>query len=127
MSQWRKLNSFMSPQNQDLSRNFLPHQKFALALLLLLPSIICVAHAELKVPAIISDHMVLQQKLQNPIWGWDTPGTKVTVTFAGQHKSAQAGPDGKWMVKLDALPANEKPQTLTISGSDKKEIRDVLV
>src|SRR5438046_280615 len=85
------------------------------------------ARAELRLPAIISDHMVLQQKQSNPIWGWDAPGTKVTVTFAGQTKTAQAGPDGRWEVKLDAVPANEQPQTLTISGSEKKEIQDVLV
>ena len=83
--------------------------------------------AELKIPAIISDHMVLQQQQANPIWGWDAPGTKVTVTFAGQTKSAQAGADGKWTVKLDPLPANETPQTLTIEGSNKREIQDVLV
>src|SRR2546425_971522 len=106
----------MSPQSFSPSRKFFPHDKLALALLLLLPSIGCIAHAELKVPAIISDHMVLQQNLPNPIWGWDTPGTQVMVTFAGQKKSAQAGPDGKWMVKLDELPANEKPRTLTIAG-----------
>jgi len=52
------------------------------------------AQAEIKLPAIISDHMVLQQKQSNPIWGWDTPGTKVTVTFAGQTKSAEAAADG---------------------------------
>ncbi len=40
--------------------------------------------AEIKLPAIISDHMVLQQKQSDPIWGWDTPGAKITVTFAGQ-------------------------------------------
>ena len=45
---------------------------------------------ELKLPAIISDHMVLQQKQANPIWGWDTPGTTVTVTFPGQVKTAVA-------------------------------------
>ncbi|MBM3843309.1 MAG: sialate O-acetylesterase, partial [Verrucomicrobia bacterium] len=41
------------------------------------------AHAQLRLPAIISDGMVLQQSQANPIWGWDTPGTAVTVTFAG--------------------------------------------
>ncbi len=83
--------------------------------------------ADLKLPAIIGDHMVLQQNLANPIWGWDAPGTQVTVTFAGQTKTAQAGSDGKWMVKLDAVGANDKPQTLAIRGSEKKEIQDVLV
>jgi len=84
-------------------------------------------HAELKLPAIISDHMVLQQNIANPIWGWDTPGTQITVTFAGQQKTAQAGTDGKWAVKLDPVPANDQPQVLTISGTVKKEIQDVLV
>lgn len=83
--------------------------------------------AELKLPAIISDHMVLQQKQANPIWGWDTPGTKVTVTFAGQTQSAEAGADGKWTVKLDAVPANAQPQTIVVAGTTKQEIQDVLV
>src|SRR5271166_5633601 len=83
--------------------------------------------ADVKLPAIISDHMVLQQKQTNPIWGWDTPGTKVTVTFADQTKSAEAGADGKWTVKLDPVSANAQPQTITIEGTNKKEIQDVLV
>jgi len=86
-----------------------------------------VLRAELKLPAIISDHMVLQQKQSNPIWGWDTPGTKVTVTFAGQTKSAEAAADGKWTVKLDPVEANAQPQTIAIAGSTSKEIQDVLV
>ena len=85
------------------------------------------SRAELKLPAIIGDHMVLQQQLANPIWGWDTPGTKVTVSFAGQTKSAQAGADGKWTVKLDPLPANATPQAMTIEGSSKREVQDVLI
>lgn len=90
-------------------------------------AIVTVARAELKLPAIIGDHMVLQQKQANPIWGWDTAGTKVTVTFAGQTHTATAGTDGKWTVKLAAVPANANPQTLTIAGTTKREIKDVLV
>ncbi len=62
--------------------------KLFLTLVLALPF---AARAELKLPAIIGDHMVLQQKQTNPIWGWDAPGTKVTVKFAGQTRSAEAG------------------------------------
>ncbi len=83
--------------------------------------------AELKLPAIVGDHMVLQQKQANPIWGWDAPGTKITVTFAGQTYSATAGSDGKWIVKLAEQPANSTPQTLSISGSSKIDIQDVLI
>lgn len=85
------------------------------------------ARAEIKLPAIISDHMVLQQKQTNPIWGWDTPGTKVTVTFAGQTKSAEAATDGKWTVKLDPVSVNAQPQTIKIAGTNTVEIQDVLV
>src|SRR5258708_31952441 len=67
--------------------------------------------AELKLPAIIADHMVLQQKLANPIWGWDTPGTKVTVTFAGQVHTATAGADGNRPGHPPPQPA--QPQTPT--------------
>ncbi len=91
---------------------------------LLLPSF---ATAELRLPAILNDHMVLQQKQANPIWGWDTPGTEVTVTFAGQNKKATAGEDGKWTVKLDPVPANADPAEITIKGSSERKIADVLV
>ncbi|MEA3208204.1 MAG: sialate O-acetylesterase [Chthoniobacter sp.] len=99
-----------------------PLLAFALSL-----SVIPALRAELKLPAIISDHMVLQQKQSNPIWGWDTPGTKVTVSFAGQSKSAEADADGRWTVKLDPVPANAEPQKIAIAGSTQKEIQDVLV
>lgn len=96
-------------------------------LLCLLTLLAVTARAELKLPAIIGDNMVLQQKQANPVWGWDAPGTEVTVTFAGQTKTAKAGADGKWTVKLDAVPANAKPATITIKGSSTKELKNVLV
>src|SRR5579859_1770693 len=83
--------------------------------------------AELKLPAIVGDHMVLQQKQSNLIWGWDTPGTKIAVTFAGQSYSGTAAADGKWTVTLAPLPADAKPQSLTIEGTSKLEIQDVLI
>ncbi len=99
--------------------------KPTLLLLALLP--FAAAQAELKLPAIIGDHMVLQQKQADPIWGWDTPGTAISVAFAGQTKSAKADASGKWTVKLDAMPANAKPQTMTIKGSSTRELTDILV
>ncbi len=93
----------------------------------LLAALALTARAELKLPAIIGDHMVLQQKQTNPLWGWDTPGTEVTVKFAGQTKTAKAGADGKWTVKLDPVPANAKPATISIKGSSAKELQNVLV
>ncbi len=94
-----------------------------LALLALLPAL----RAELRLPAVIGDHMVLQRRQANPIWGWDTPGVKVTVAFAGQTHTATAGSDGRWTVKLAALEASAEPRSMRISGSSTREVKDVLV
>ncbi len=83
--------------------------------------------AELALPGVISDHMVLQQQQADPIWGWDTPGTKVTVSFAGQDYATVAGADGRWLVKLAAWPANSTPQTLTVAGSTTRVVQDILI
>jgi len=74
--------------------------------------------------------MILQREMPVPVWGWSKPDTKITVEFAGQKQQAEAGKDGKWMVKLDSMPANDQPQTLTVTssiGNLKSEIRNVLV
>jgi len=64
-----------------------------LALLLIFSqALVPVLRAELKLPAIIGDHMVLQQRQADPIWGWDTPGTKITVAFLGKKGRRWPGP-----------------------------------
>ncbi|HEY1048528.1 MAG TPA: sialate O-acetylesterase [Prosthecobacter sp.] len=96
-------------------------------LTLLLYALALSARAELKLPAIIGDNMVLQQQLANPLWGWDAPGTEVTVKFGTQTKTAKAGADGKWTVKLDPVPANANPATISIKGTSARELKNVLV
>ena len=83
--------------------------------------------AEVSVPSIFGSRMVLQRDQANPVWGWAAPGEKISVTFAGQKHTATAGKDGAWRVKLQPLKANAKGQTLTIQGSNKLELIDVLV
>lgn len=72
---------------------------------------------EFQVGAPFCDNAVLQREVQVPVWGWSTPGDKITVTFAGQTKTAKAGKDGKWMLRLDPLAASFQPRTMTISSS----------
>jgi sialate O-acetylesterase len=96
-------------------------------LALLLLSTALAAHAELRLPAIIGDNMVLQQKQTNPIWGWDTPGTTVKVSFGDQTKSGTADTKGKWTVKLDPVPANAKPASMSIVGTSSRELKNILV
>ena len=85
--------------------------------------------AELKLATPFSDHMVLQREKPVAVWGWADAGESVTVSFAGQSKSATAGTDGKWSLKLDALKASAESRTFTVTGKDgrKIEVKDVLV
>lgn len=75
------------------------------------------------------DHAVLQRGVAAPVWGWSAPGTEVTVTFAGQTKTATAGDDGKWMVKLDPLEASAAPAEMVIreAGGETVTLSDILV
>ncbi|HEX4350002.1 MAG TPA: sialate O-acetylesterase, partial [Verrucomicrobiae bacterium] len=98
-----------------------------LAILCLSLLLIPLAQAELKLPGVIADHMVLQQKQSNPIWGWDTPGTKITVSFASKTYSTTADNAGKWTVSLDPQAANATPQILAVEGTTRREVQDVLI
>ena len=84
------------------------------------------ALAEVKLPSIFSDHMVLQQNATVPVWGWAAPGEAVTVAIANQTQKAVADRDGKWMVKLAGLKPGSK-QALRIAGTNSINIQDVLV
>ena len=83
--------------------------------------------ANVRLPAIFGDHMVLQRDQPVPVWGWADAGEKVTVSFAGKTATATAGADGRWSVKLPALKANSTAATLAVEGKNKVEFEDVLV
>jgi hypothetical protein len=76
-----------------------------------------------------SDNAILQRDMAVPVWGWSKPGTKVTVEFAGQKKTAKAGKDGKWMVSLDKLKASFDPAVMVITESTGKKVvlKNILV
>jgi sialate O-acetylesterase len=83
------------------------------------------AFAEVRLPAIFSDHMVLQRGMTVPVWGWANAGEEVTVSIAGQTKKAVAGADGKWMVRLSSIKSTE-PMKLTVAGTNTLTVDDVL-
>ena len=59
--------------------------------------------------------MVLQREAPVSVWGTASPGESVAVAFAGQTNKSAADKDGKWMVKLDAMPASSKPRELRVA------------
>lgn len=86
-----------------------------------------VVRADVTLPSILGSEMVLQQGRDVPVWGKADPGESVTVTFAGQTKTAIAGDDGKWRVTLDPLQASVEGRTLTVAGKNTIALEKVLV
>lgn len=103
-----------------------PRFRHSLPLVILALAFPFAARAEVKLPAVFSDHMVLQRDAVVPVWGWGAPGEKITVTFAGQSRATQAGADGKWTVTLSRLSPGDAT-TLTVRGTNTITIDDVLV
>ena len=84
--------------------------------------------AELKLADPFGDGMVLQREMPVPVWGKADPDATVTVSFAGQTKTAKSDSNGGWMLKLDPLKASSENSVLTVTcGDNKSEIKDVLV
>ncbi len=82
--------------------------------------------ADVKLPAVIGDHMVIQQGMHVPIWGKADPGEDVTVTAGNDKATAKAGADGKWLVRLTPMSAGG-PIDITVKGKNEIVLRDVLI
>lgn len=83
------------------------------------------ARADVRLPKLFSDNMVLQQGMSVAVWGWADDGEVVTVTFRG-HKVKTTAQNGKWMVRLRKLKAGG-PDTLTVEGKNSITLKNVLV
>ena len=97
----------------------------AVSMLLVLPGIA----ASFNLSNVLGDGMVLQRSAGTPpgstqpptvVWGFGTPGEKVTTTFLGKALSPPAivGADGMWRQELPPTPARTAPTTITFAGSD---------
>lgn len=83
--------------------------------------------AEVTLPAIISDHMVLQKAAEVPLWGKAEPGEEVTVTLDGKSAKAKAGADGRWRASLNLEESAPGPFEMTVEGKNKITLSDVVV
>lgn len=84
------------------------------------------ATAEVSLPRLVSDGMVLQRGAPVNIWGRADAGEKVRVEFQGQLYTAETDDGGNWSVTLKSLPVGG-PHSMTISGENRIELKDVLV
>jgi sialate O-acetylesterase len=84
------------------------------------------ASADVRLPALFGDHMVVQQAAPVRVWGWADAGEGVTVRLAGQEAKATADERGQWSVQLPPLAAGG-PHTLDVVGKNTLRVTDVLV
>ena len=94
--------------------------------LLLLSYTLVPASAQVRLPRLVRDSMVLQRDSKMKIWGWAAEGEKVTVDFKGKQYKTTTGVDGKWSVTLPSMKAGG-PYTMDITGSNKIRLKEILV
>jgi sialate O-acetylesterase len=82
--------------------------------------------AAVRLPAIISDNMVLQQQTKVRIWGNANPGERVTVRLQQKSSTTVADKQGHWETWLDPLRAGG-PFELTVKGDNLLTIKNILV
>ena len=84
------------------------------------------AKAEIKLPQLISSHMVLQRNVELKLWGWASPKEKIYISFNGRRVHTAAGNNGKWLVTLPAMKAGG-PYILTLKGQNTIVLSDILI
>lgn len=83
--------------------------------------------SHIRLPGLFCNHMVVQQRSDLPVWGWGTPGERITVTTSwdGESRSTQADSLSRWSVTI-RTPEAGGPHTITISGRYDIELKNVM-
>ncbi|MFP6871963.1 MAG: sialate O-acetylesterase, partial [Verrucomicrobiales bacterium] len=109
-----------------LSRANLLQTLFILAVMVLAP---IPAAADVRLPRIFGNHMVLQRGIKLPVWGWAEAGEKLTLTLTGRDLNikvdATADGGGKWRLELPVLKAGG-PYVMTVAGSNSVTFNNVM-
>ena len=81
------------------------------------------ANAQLKLPALFSDNMILQQQAEVPVWGWGDKNSeyKITTSWNGKTYSTKTDRDGKWQTKI-STPEAGGPYSLKVSKEGQSKI-----
>ena len=85
-------------------------------------------HANLSMPNIFGDGMILQRDKPIHVWGWSAPGSSVTLSFGSQNLVSRADDKGMWSVQLKPMEASGLGRNLVVkSGSESLTFKDVLL
>ncbi len=94
----------------------------SVAVLLMIPGVF----AQVRLPLLISDGMVMQRDVPVNIWGWAAPAERIKVEFNRKKYTAVAGPDSAWEIRLGAMKAGG-PYTMDIRGVNRILLKDILI
>ncbi|SDF53041.1 sialate O-acetylesterase [Chitinophaga filiformis] len=86
----------------------------------------CTIQAQVRLPRLISDNMVLQRETQLNLWGWATPGENITISFAGKQYETITPADGHWRVAIPPMEAGG-PYDMKIDASNHLTIKNILI
>jgi sialate O-acetylesterase len=84
-------------------------------------------HADVTMPAIFGDHMMLQQGMKIPVWGWADPGEKIQVALGKEQLRTVADAQGNWRVEFPPRVNTANPTTLAVAGKTTLSFQDVIV
>ncbi|EHQ25332.1 sialate O-acetylesterase [Mucilaginibacter paludis] len=82
--------------------------------------------AQVRLPQLISDGMVLQRDTKLKIWGWASPGESITIKFNNRRLSTKTSSAGQWQVTLPETKAGG-PYQMEIIGRNRIVLKDILV
>ncbi len=82
--------------------------------------------ADVRLPALFGDHMVVQRDLPVHVWGWADPGESVEVQLDTRRAVTAASEGGRWEVYLEPSGAGG-PFALEVRGANRVSLRDVHV
>jgi sialate O-acetylesterase len=89
-------------------------------LLVALLAVATVTQAKVRLHHLVSDNMIIQQQSDVRLWGWATPGRKVTATtsWSEQRASAKADKQGRWLLTVRSPKASYEPLSITFDDGD---------
>lgn len=85
------------------------------------------ANAEIRLPALVKDHMVLQRDIKIPVWGWANAGEKIDIVFKSKTYKTTADQQGKWSLSLDKLAAGGPYELLVKGQKEQILLKDILI
>ena len=81
----------------------------------------------MKLAGIFSDHAVFQRGITIPVWGWTEPLVLVSATLGPVSARTRSGADGRFLLRLPALPAGGSHELTVASGDEAVTLRDILI